>query len=597
MYKDFYQLERYPFHNTPDPAFFFSSKSHREALASMVYGIEEGKGFILITGDVGSGKTMLVQALKSELGEQHVVIEIANPWVSPEDVLGAIRTRIGARRSEREEPALLDSVKKRLIKLDEEGKRVILVIDEAHQIPERTLEGIRLISNIETSTRKLLQIVLLGQDELATMLGRYSMRQVQQRIALSYHLARLNIQETEEYIRHRLDVAGCKAQLFPKECIELIYRESLGSPRVINQLCDNCLLFAYGRRSPVVTLEITREAIANIHPERALGDRPAAAEGGVQMPTPLPLAEPPAPLPFALPDRPPPAAQVLGPVPQAEQVDSVLPFKLPSPQRQEPPRAEKAGSAAPSAKGLGLRHLTLALALGLGLGAIGVWYALEKLGMAGSTAGIALPGVGADPASGTPNPPTPGSSPRQGQDATRGMLPPGREGAGESPVPARPAAPQPAPAAALPLPGSANGSNMREVVVSAQASISMLASEQYGAWNETVRDIVHGANPGLGDLDSLPAGTRVRLPTITRDSLVVQDGQGRYLVYFGSFEKIENARINLEALRRSWSSATLVTQERHGSPIYRIYIASLPSRDEAISVARSLWLKYLPVLN
>ena len=145
MYKEFFRLERYPFHNTPDPAFFFSSRGHREALASMVYGIQEGKGFTLVTGDVGTGKTMLVQALKNELGEQHILIEIANPWVTPEEVFNAVRQRIKATAAEDE--ALLDNLKKRLLLLAKKGQRVVLILDEA-------------TSSVDTATERVIQRAL-----------------------------------------------------------------------------------------------------------------------------------------------------------------------------------------------------------------------------------------------------------------------------------------------------------------------------------------------------------------------------------------------------------------------------------------------------
>ena len=234
MYLNYFNLTRFPFQNTPDPAFFFSRRSHKEALASMIYGIEQGKGFVLVTGDVGTGKTLLVQALKKELLDRHILIEIANPWTTPEDVLDAIRVRINVTTSG--DNALFDSLRERLIALSSEGQRVVLIIDEAHQLSERMIEGIRLLSNIETNTEKLLQIIFLGQDELASMLSKYSMRQVQQRISLGHRLQCFNSKETAEYIEHRLRVAGGTPLLFPSDCVELIHQAAMGTPRVINRL-------------------------------------------------------------------------------------------------------------------------------------------------------------------------------------------------------------------------------------------------------------------------------------------------------------------------------------------------------------------------
>lgn len=593
MYKEFFSLTRFPFHNTPDPAFFFDSRSHREALASMVYGVQEGKGFILVTGDVGAGKTMLVQALKRELDEQHVLIEIANPWVTPEEVLGAIRVRVDVVTPD--DTALLDGLKARLIALAEEGKRVVLIIDEAHQIPERTLEGIRLLSNVETSTEKLLQIVLLGQDELASLLGRYSMRQVQQRIALNYHLQRFNNQETAEYIQHRLRVAGGTPLLFPADCIELIHQESLGSPRVINQLCDNCLLFAFGRRSPQVTTEIVADAIANLRPERSAPLAPGSSADASVAPNPSFAVAPeaartveratvstaPAPAPT------PPRAQPAAP-------EVALPFNLPGHggdhSASPPPRA--------SSGGIGFRHLIIALLIGSAVGALGLWSS-QKPGT--------LPGLSNAVGSGQKA----GSAPATSTEGNNRQLPPFGLPAPKPPTPLPKLMPPNAattsptmsypvqPALGLPpLPGSSAAPlATREAIIPPQGGLSMLASSHYGTWNETVRDLIVAVNPDVVDLDALPAGSRVTLPTVTRENMVVRDTNGRFHVYFGSFDKAEPARLNLEAIRRSWSNAQLVPAERQGSPTQRLFVGVFSSLAEAQAVANSLWFKHLPVLN
>lgn len=555
----------------------------------MVYGVQEGKGFIVITGDVGAGKTMLVQALKKELGEQHQVIEIATPWVSPEDILSALRTKLGIRRTEREEPALLDTLKNRLIKLDEQDQRVVLVIDEAHQIPERTLEGIRLLSNLETNTRKLIQVILLGQDELATILSRYSLRQVQQRIALNYHLQRLDHQETEAYIQHRLRIAGGDPYLFPKDCIELIYKTSLGSPRVINQVCDNCLLFAFGRHNRQITLDLTSEAIGNLLPERQISPAPQVA---------APVA--PTVQPTAPQSNPPTESSASG-----QSSENVLPFQLPSANSGPATTPPHGLPLTVNFNELRLKHLLAVMLLGLGLGATGVVALLGKQldwkamlgGINNKTAPPTLPDAEQPIYRDTP------------RDTTRGMQAPSREDV--SPLPSPPAAalpaanPYPAPAPAtsvagsLQLPGGnpLTGGGLREITVTQQSGLSAQATNLYGIWNDSVRDLIATANPGLTDLERIPTGTRIRLPVITRDSLVVQDATGRFFVYFGSFEKPEAARTNLEALRRTWSGAMLTTVQRPAGGLQRLYIGVFNTKADADSVAGSLWLKHLPTLN
>lgn len=291
MYQTHFRLERYPFQNTPDPVFHFASQSNREALVAMHYGVQEGKGLALITGDIGTGKTTLVEALKAGLGDQHIVIEISSPWISHEEILESIRRAVLVT-----EPApagtppsntqIINQLIDRLTELDQSGRRVVLVIDEAHQLPERTLEGIRLISNFETPLRKLIQIILLGQAELGTLLGSHSLRQVEQGVNLAVHLSKLTRADTEAYVRHRLRVAGGSDGLFPRETIDIIHSESQGIPLTINRLCDFCLLTAYHRKAHFVDADTAREVAASMLPTRAAASpvAPASAQPAVANP-------------------------------------------------------------------------------------------------------------------------------------------------------------------------------------------------------------------------------------------------------------------------------------------------------------------------
>lgn len=580
MYKEFFGLSRIPFRNTPDPDFYFDSRSHREALARMVYGIDEGKGFILVTGDVGAGKTMLVQALKRELDGRHILIEIANPWVTAEEVEGAIRQRVDMQAPD--DSATLEGLKQRLATLADAGTRVVLIIDEAHQLPERTLEGIRLLSNMETSKEKLLLIVLLGQEELASMLSRYSMRQVQQRIALSYHLQRFDEKETTEYIQHRLRVAGATPLLFPEESIRLIHQESLGSPRVINQLCDNCLLFAFGRRSAQVTPDIVRESISHARLDIAhsqSGDdgterqqlatsRTAGAGAGAAGSAP--------PVPAA-------AAEIM-----ANSAESRLPFALPGMEQGErSPPAPSAGAS--RGAGIGVRHLILVLAMGLVIGALGFWY-MQRQGKTWvlSDSSAARPAAAAShpnarqPAWADPAPPQPAAAiPKPALTSALLTPPPEAPDAAAAPV---------EPSVQLPLPSTREG-------IIPRGGLSMLGSNQYGAWNETVRDLISAVNPGLSGLENLPAGTKLQLPTVSRESLVVRDTQGGFHVYYGSFDSPEEAQLSLEAMARLWSGARLVPGQRDGAAVQRLFIGSFATHAEALAVANSMWFKHMPALN
>lgn len=566
MYKDYFRFNRYPFQNTPDPEFYFNSRSHREALATMLYGVREGKGFVLITGDVGTGKTMLVQALKKELGDGDMVIEISNPWVSHEEILSALYARLGIVRSERDEPALLDALRHGLAELDQAGRRVILAIDEAHQLPERTLEGIRLLSNIETSTRKLLQIILLGQEELSSMLGRYSLRQLQQRIGLSFHLTPLNAQDTEEYIRHRLRVAGVGATLFPRECVDLIHRESLGCPRVINQICDNCLLFAYGKNLPAVDLVTLQEVMARSRPDIAKTP-PAPVESIVEPRTALndinnkddeevkgvPVARefPPEFLPI-----PPLPGQ--GNARQHFDEPPVKPMSAPVQMPQSRPVSA-------------WFVIFVALVVGLAIGAIAfAWF--QQTGMkATETRPVALNSQSA-------------SSKTAAKEIGKGAI-------GEmSPVTS-------VPHEIVPFPFSKEFGSGEPVRLKKGESISMLASKEFGAWNETLEDILFGLNEAVEDMDSPPEGMQIRFPRLNRDSMISRDGKGMAFIYYASFGNEEAAKATLETLRSVWPGAFLDPADRHGKVIYRVYLGKYADMGEAQAVVRSVWFKFLPSLN
>lgn len=604
MYKDFFRLEQYPFHNTPDPGFYYNSAHHREALATMLYGVQEAKGFILITGNVGTGKTMLVQALKNELAPQHLVIEIVNPWVSPEDVLNAIRVRLELPVNNSEEPALFDTIRQRLISLDEEGRRVILIIDEAHQLPTRTLEGIRLLSNIETATRKLLQIILLGQEELTTMLSEHNLRQIQQRIALTCHLKRFSESETTEYIRHRLRVAGGNTDIFLPEALAMIYAESFGIPRVINHLCDKCMLFAFGRRSRVVDGAVASDVIGSM--------RPRVAEPAVQATEPpVPLATVPANTfshaAAAEMTSPSHAVDDSPPQPSVSADPMQLPFEMPSAMRRP---ASVTGSS-PS-QSVGMKWLVLTMTAGIVIGGGIAWLLLS-----GGQSMTAVSGSGVhQPASSAPAQPQaevrpvspPPSADRMGQSQVAsidGGAVPGQvavqvQQANSSSVVAAPATGAQTGAAAdppFPIQGAKSSLRYKDVQITGAISVGMAATANYGAWNPTVQDIILAANPMLRNLESVPAETIVKMPLLSRESMVVQEAEKKFLVYFATLEDEESARTNLEALHRVWTGAKMMRGERFGKPLYRLYVGSFNSRSEAAIVAGSIWFKYLPVLN
>jgi general secretion pathway protein A len=266
MYLDFHGLREKPFSLTPDPRFIFLSKNHREAFAHLLYGINTRVGFIALTGEVGTGKTTVLRSLLSQLdADHHCTALIFNPSLSPTELLQTITRELGVPTDTPDHLSALDALNLFLLKQNAEGRTVVLVIDEAQDLEAPALEQIRLISNLETDTDKLIQIVLAGQPELVKILKRKGMRQLAQRITVRYHLEPMDFQDTVRYINHRLEVAGGKGGiLFSKRSLKRIYRYSRGLPRLINAACDRALLAGYTRDKARVTSRIASAGIKDM---------------------------------------------------------------------------------------------------------------------------------------------------------------------------------------------------------------------------------------------------------------------------------------------------------------------------------------------
>jgi len=246
MYTEFYGLGEKPFSLTPDPRYLFLSASHREALAHVLYGIEQGEGFISVTGEVGTGKTTLCWTLLERLGPETEVAFVFNPMLSGDELLRAICAEFGLPNEGMRRGQLGEQLNRFLLEQRRAGRRVLLIIDEAQNLPPQTLEEIRLLSNLETSTSKLLQILLFGQPELDAKLDSRELRQLRQRIGVRWGLQALNRAETREYVRHRLRMAsGAQAELFSEAALREVHRRSGGVPRLVNLICDRSLLAGY----------------------------------------------------------------------------------------------------------------------------------------------------------------------------------------------------------------------------------------------------------------------------------------------------------------------------------------------------------------
>lgn len=248
MYLQHFGLNETPFSLTPDTSFFFAWRSHQEALNVLLVALDNGEGFLKVTGEVGLGKTLLCRKLLNALREPYVTAYIPNPHLSPGAMRQAIVDDLGIETNNRAtQNDIVRAMTRKLIELARDGKRVVVILDEAQELPEKTLEAVRLLTNLETEKRKLLQVVLFGQPELDRRLRAPELRQLRQRITFSYTLAPLDEHGLSNYVRHRLHVAGHRGgNLFDATALKKIFRASRGTPRLVNVLCHKALMAAYG---------------------------------------------------------------------------------------------------------------------------------------------------------------------------------------------------------------------------------------------------------------------------------------------------------------------------------------------------------------
>ena len=265
MYEAFYGFNEKPFNLTPDPRFLYLSAKHEEALAHLLYGIQNRSGFVMVSGEIGTGKTTICRSLLKKLDSDTEVAYIFNPKLSPEELLRTINEDFGIATEATTVRGLIDELNTYLLKQTADGKNCVIIIDEAQNLGTETLEQVRLLSNLETDTEKLLQIVLIGQPELPEKLELPELRQLNQRITARYHLNTLNKSETLHYIAFRLQVAGGRKRVrFTRGAVRRIYKISRGTPRIINAICDRALLIGYTKETREITPPIIRQAAREV---------------------------------------------------------------------------------------------------------------------------------------------------------------------------------------------------------------------------------------------------------------------------------------------------------------------------------------------
>ena len=280
MYASYFGLKENPFKLSPDPRYLFLSDHHREALNHLIYGITERKGFVVMTGGIGTGKTTLCRSLLASLNGSVESALIFNAAMSDLELLETINQefRIPVQAGERSKKRCIDALNGFLLKSYGEGKNVVLLIDEAQNLSHEMLEQLRLISNLETEREKLIQMVLIGQPELQAMLSTPSLKQLNERITVRYDLNPLDGDDVERYIRHRLAVAGSEGRVsFSRPAGRLVYRQSQGIPRRVNAICDRAMLIAYAQGTEVIDRRIVQEAVRDIGPAYLAGRRARGA--------------------------------------------------------------------------------------------------------------------------------------------------------------------------------------------------------------------------------------------------------------------------------------------------------------------------------
>jgi len=284
MYASFFGLNEKPFSITPDPRYLYLGPRHAEALAHLLYGITESGGFIQLTGEVGTGKTTVVRSLLEQLPENTDVALVLNPRLSPHEFLLTICDELDVEVQQRASmKSIVDALNERLLEAHAAGRRVVLIVDEAQNLSTEVLEQIRLLTNLETAKQKLLQIILIGQPELREVLARSDLRQLAQRITGRYHLEPLASQEVQAYVRHRLEVAGGRGQLFSAGALKVLHQRSDGIPRLVNVIADRALLGAWSREEPTVSTNMTRKAAGEVFGQAGRRQKPRSRKTAVAL--------------------------------------------------------------------------------------------------------------------------------------------------------------------------------------------------------------------------------------------------------------------------------------------------------------------------
>lgn len=555
MYTNYYGIYLNPFENTPDPRFLFPSKSHREVLAALHYGVDSAKGFILLAGDVGTGKTTMINSLLEIIDPSYIVLNITNPKWTFVEIIRYLAVKLEIDAEHKENFQLLEELQAELEKLDDQGKRVVLIIDEAHLLSESALEDIRLLSNIESNNKKLIQIVLVGQEEIYQTLQKDSLKTLKQRISINRHLLPLNQKETTEYINHRLKVAGRQAPLFSPKARTLIWKRSQGVPRLINHICDNAMLIGYAAEAKLIRSRLIREVIMdmdsghkNLKTHRFVPIRNLKWAG-------VPLAI----LFLTL------IIVKYFPVHELILANNVSENKILSVQRPQEPLMrqldnQKSITPAPQEEN----------------------QQIEK-----------APESDHLDADNSKNPSNAANSNNDALRETTSEI--AKNAAAEEPrelIPAMMQNPE-----NLEMVSETKQFSVTTKMVEPNDSLSSMARKKYGFSNHTILDLIHMANPDLKDIDQIYTGQIINLPLVHKKDLIHKDKMGNYHIHFASFYEQEAAWQCLRQLRHKNKESFVVPTRQQKNEVYRVYYGSFKSLAEAQKEIENLRFWYLSFTN
>ena len=539
MYAQFYGLRESPFALTPDPRYLFMSEPHKEALASAVYGVQERKGFVLILGEVGTGKTTLIRHLLGRFGPNIRSVFVFNPAVSFMELLQLMLRDLELPCPSMRRVEMIDTLNDYLLKEAAAGQYVVVIIDEAQHLSPTVLEEVRMLSNLETARGKLIQILLVGQPELGEKLGRPELRQLRQRISLVAELKPLSYEDTVRYIAHRLEVAGREdGGLFSRRALKVVYRASGGIPRLVNVICDKALVLGYGAGAKVIKSRIIKEVLKDWKPFQRLS----------------------------------------GPTPRSRS-RAVLRRRVPT---SRP-----------------LRRIAAAVALGLAGAALIVmlvgykdgplrsrfWHGLLPSGASGTVVRTAEAPIRAmpEPAVVTTEPSVSPAAPELPPRPSLRSVEPGPTVPPASPT--RPAVadrPTPNPAA-TPAPVEPRA-KAREVVVAPGEVFSAVISRNYGRAELTLIDFVKSANPDVTSIDELRTGQRLKLPVYEPGKLVEKADGGLYRLHLmttwdNQDHVLQKLRSAIAKLGRQVTVVPINMTQRETA--YRVLVGDFGDRREA----------------